>query len=690
VADSSVAAGGGVPGLHFRFSDVAVPIAVIMVVVMMIIPIPTGLLSFFLILNITISLVILMVSLMIQETLEFSVFPTLLLIMTMFRLALNISTARQILLNAYAGEVVQKFGSLVIGGNPVVGFIIFLILVVVQFIVITKGAERVSEVAARFTLDAMPGKQMSIDADLNAGIITDKEARRRRQKIQQEADFYGSMDGATKFVRGDAIAALIILVINVLGGFIIGVAQKNMAITDALQTYTLLTVGDGLVSQIPALLISTASGIIVTRTGTSSNFTSDLTSQLLGYPKALSIACGILILLALLGMPPVPVLGISAITGFVAYSLDRSTKQVQRQEKETARTREADEMKKPENVLGMLQVDTLEIELGYNLIVLVDTKRGGDLLDRVLMIRKQCALDLGFVVPPVRLRDNMQLDRSTYTIKIRGSVVGNGKLMPDHYLAIGPDVKSRFQGIETVEPTFGLPALWVAGAIKDDVETAGFTIVEPSAVVATHLTEVVKRHAYEIINRQDVQNLIDNIKKTNSAVVGELMPNLLSLGEIHKVLSHLLREGVSIRDLNTILETMADYARLTKDGAYLTEYVRQALGRQITNGLLEADQKLYVMTLEPGLEQSLKESLPKNEQGAHLSLDPLRAQQLIERLRKNAEKASQGGHQPALLCSPVLRFYLKRLTEKILPNLTMLSYNELPPEIQVESLGTIK
>jgi flagellar biosynthesis protein FlhA len=677
-----------IPAFRFRFGDVAVAVAVILVVVMMIVPIPAGLLSFFLVFNITLALVILLVSLLIQETLEFSVFPTLLLIMTLFRLSLNISTTRQILLNGYAGEVVQRFGNMVIGGNPVVGFIIFLILVVIQFIVITKGTERISEVAARFTLDAMPGKQMSIDADLNAGIITDKEARQRRQKIQQEADFYGSMDGATKFVRGDAIAALIILVINVLGGFIIGIVQKNMSFQDSLQTYTLLTVGDGLVTQIPALLISTASGIIVTRTGVGANFTSDLTKQLLGYPKALAIACGILILLALFGMPPVPVLGIAALVGFTAYTLDRSSKQAKKQEMETVRSRELDEMKKPESVMSMVQVDTLEIELGYNLIPLVDTKRGGDLLDRVLMIRKQCALDLGFVVPPVRLRDNMQLERSAYAIKIRSSVVGKGKLMVDHYLAIGPDVKSRFQGVETVEPTFGLAALWVAGGIKDDVEAAGYTVVEPSAVVATHLTEIVKRHAYEIINRQDVQNMLDNMKKTNSAVVGELTP-LLGLGEIHRVLSHLLREGVSIRDLNTILETLADSARLTKDSAYLTEYVRQALGRQITTSLLEADQKLYVLTFEPGLEQSLKEGLPKNEQGAHLNLDPLKAQRIAERLRASADRVTQAGHQPVVLCSPVLRFYFKRLAEKILPNLAVLSYNELQPEIQVESLGMI-
>jgi flagellar biosynthesis protein FlhA len=674
---------------RFRFTDITVAVAVILVVVMMIIPVPPGLLSFFLIFNITLSLLVLLIALFVQDTLEFSVFPTLLLILTLFRLSLNISTTRQILLNAYAGEVVQKFGSLVVGGNAVVGFIIFLILVVIQFIVITKGAERVSEVAARFTLDAMPGKQMSIDADLNAGIITEKEARQRRQKIQQEADFYGSMDGATKFVRGDAIAALIILVINIIGGFIIGIVQKNMAFQDALQTYTLLTVGDGLVTQIPALLVSTASGIIVTRTGIGIGIGSDLTRQLLSYPKALSVASGILVLLALLGMPIVPVLGISALTGGLAYMLDRSSRQEQKQDVESARSRELDEMKKPESVLGLVQVDTLEIELGYSLITLVDASRGGDLLDRVLMIRKQCALDLGFIIPPVRLRDNMQLDSSSYTIKIRGSVVGRGRLMVDHYLAIGPDVRSQFKGIETEEPTFGLPALWVAGNIRDEVEAAGFTVVEPSAVIATHLTEIVKKHAYEIINRQDVQNLLDNAKKTNSAVVGELVPELLSLGEIQRILSNLLREQVPIRDLTTILETLADSARLTKDTAFLTEYVRQALGRQITGSLLEADQKIYVLTLEPGLEQSLKEGLPKNEQAGYLSLDPERAQQVMDQLRAAVHRAMQGGRQPVVLCSPLLRFYLKRLTERALPALAIISYNELQPGIEVESLGMI-
>ncbi len=673
----------------YKFSDMAVAVAVILTVVMMIIPIPSGLLSFFLIFNISLSLLVLLVSLFIQEPLDFSVFPTLLLIMTLFRLCLNISTTRLILLNADAGGVVEKFGSLVVGGNPVVGFIIFLILIIIQFIVITKGSERVSEVSARFTLDAMPGKQMSIDADLNSGIITEQEARDKRITIQHEADFYGSMDGASKFVRGDAIAALIIVVINILGGFIIGIVQKNMAFQEALLTYTLLTVGDGLVTQIPALLVSTASGIVVTRNGSDNGFGVDISRQLFGYPKALSITCGVLILLALLGLPPIPIFIIAAVLGGSAYLIGRSSKKEKVQEVESERSRELEEMKKPENVLGLVQVDTLEIELGYNLIPLVDAKQGGDLLDRILIIRRQCALELGFVIPPVRVRDNVQIDANTYLIKVKGSTVGKGKIMLDHYLAIGPEVKLQFQGIETQDPTFGLPALWVVEQIKDDVEAAGFTAVEPVAVMATHLTEIVKKHAYEIISRQDVQNLLDHVKKSNSAVVKELVPELLSLGEIQKVLANLLREKVQIRDLTTILETLADYARYTKDTVILTEYVRQALGRHIIESLLEPDNKLYVLTFAPELEQTLKESLPQNEQGGSLSLDPLKAQQVLTNLRSLMEKAIADGHQPVLLCSPVLRFYFLRMAERMLPMLVVISYNELQPDYQVESIGMI-
>ncbi|MDH7576745.1 MAG: flagellar biosynthesis protein FlhA [Bacillota bacterium] len=673
---------------YFKYIDVVVAVAVILAVVMMIIPVPSGLLSALLIFNITLSLLILLVSLFTQEPLEFSVFPSLLLIMTLFRLCLNISTTRLILLYAYAGEVVQKFGGFVIGGNPAVGFIIFLILIVIQFIVITRGAERVSEVAARFTLDAMPGKQMSIDADLNAGLITENEARARRRKIQQEADFYGAMDGASKFVRGDAIAALVIIIINILGGFIIGLIQKGMSFQQALQTYTVLTVGDGLVTQIPALLVSTSAGIIVTRAAAEASFGLDLSRQLLSYPKALGIAGGILLLLALLGLPPIPILLISGILGGLAYTLDRSLKETRRQEEERARVQEFEEAKKPEHVLSLVQVDPLEIELGYNLIPLVDTKQGGDLLDRVVMIRRQCVLELGFIVPPVRIRDNMQLNPNTYVIKVKGVEVTRGDLMLDHLLALGPEVQTRLEGIKTREPTFGLPALWIPAYHREDAELAGFTVVDPTSVIATHLTEIIRNYAHELLSRQDVQNLLDHVKKSYAAVVNELYPDLLTLGEIQKVLGNLLREKVSIRDLVTILETLADYARLTRDPDLLTEHVRQALGRQIVGQYLE-DHKLYVLTLDPEVEQAVKEGIQKTEHGSYLTIDPQTVQQILNRLHIMAQKMIEAGHQPVVLCPPGIRPYLKRLTERVLPGLVVLSFNELQSNIQVESLGMV-
>lgn len=681
-------AGVQVSSRLFRYSDITVAVAVILAVVMMIVPVPSGLLSFLLILNITLSLLILLVSLFTQEALEFSVFPTLLLIMTLFRLCLNISTARLILLYAYAGEVVQKFGGFVIGGNPAVGFVIFLILVVIQFIVITRGAERVSEVAARFTLDAMPGKQMSIDADLNAGIITEAEAKKRRKKIQQEADFYGAMDGASKFVRGDAIAALVIIVINILGGFIIGLLQRGMSFQEALQTYTILTVGDGLVTQIPALLLSTSAGIIVTRAASDSSFGFDLSRQLLGYPKALEVAAGILILLALLGLPPFPILIMAGLLGGLAYYLNRISKESKLKEEEMQKAQEYEESKKPEQIMSLVQVDPLEIELGYNLIPLVDSKQGGDLLDRVVMIRRQCALELGFIVPPVRLRDNMQLSPNSYVIKIKGVEVARGEMMMDHFLALGPDVQERLEGIPTKDPTFGLPALWISESRRDEAELAGFTVVDPTSVIATHLTEVIKRYAHELLSRQDVQNLIDHVKKTNPAVVNELSPDLISLGEIQKVLANLLRERVSIRDLVTILETLADCARMTRDLDLLTEYIRQALGRQIVSQYLE-NNKLYVLTLDPGIEQLLKEGLQKGEHASYLVLEPQKAQRLLGKLKECAQKMMEAGHQPVVLCAPVIRLHLKRLTERILPGLVVLSFNELQPNLEVEAVGMV-
>lgn len=672
----------------FKYSDIVVAIAIILTVVMMIIPIPAGLLSFLIILNISISLLILLVSLFTKETLDFSVFPTLLLIMTLFRLCLNISTTRLILLYAYAGEVVQKFGGFVIGGNPVVGFIIFLILIVIQFIVITRGAERVSEVAARFTLDAMPGKQMSIDADLNAGLINENEARIRRRKIQQEADFYGAMDGASKFVRGDAIAALVMIVINILGGFMVGIIQKGMTFQQAVQTYTLLTVGDGLVTQIPALLVSTSAGVIVTRAAADDSFGFDLSRQLFSYPKALGIAAGILILLAIFGLPPVPIFLLAGLLGGIAYTLERSLKEAKRKDEERIRSQEFEEAKKPEHVMTLVQIDPLEIELGYNLISLVDTKQGGDLLDRVVMIRRQCALELGFVVPPVRLRDNMQLNPNSYLIKVKGVEVARGDLLIDHFLVLGPDVQNRVEGIKAKEPTFGLPAVWVPAHNKAEAELAGFTVVDPTSVVSTHLTEVIKKFAYELLSRQDVQNLLEHIKKTHAAVVNELYPELLTLGEIQKVLSNLLKERVSIRDLVTIFETLADYARHTKDVDLLTEYVRQGLGRQIVNQYLE-DNKLFVLTFDPQLEQLIKDSIQKTEFGSYIALEPTQIQQILEQTKISVQKVMESGHQPVVLCSPLVRLHFKRLTERFLPGLAVLSYNELQPNIQVESLGMV-
>lgn len=671
-----------------RYGDLLVAVFIVFSVMMMIIPLPASLLSFLLIINITLSLLILLVALFTQEVLDFSVFPALLLVMTLFRLCLNISTTRLILLHAYAGEVIQKFGGFVIGNNPVVGFIIFLILVVIQFIVITKGAERVSEVAARFTLDAMPGKQMSIDADLSAGLISENEAKDRRAKIQQEADFYGAMDGASKFVRGDAIAAIVIVVINIVGGFLIGLVQKGMDFQQALQTYTVLTVGDGLVTQIPALLVSTSAGIIVTRAAADSTFGIDLTKQLFSYPRAMAIAGGLLLFLGVCGLPFMPILIISGTLFGMSYLLNRSLVNARIEEEERIRAREFEEAKKPEHVFSLVQVDPLEVELGYNLLPLVDEKQEGDLLDRIVLIRRQIALDFGFIVPPIRLRDNMQLSPNDYVIKVKGVEVGKGNLVLNHCLVLGPDVQEKMEGIKTTDPTFGLPALWIPVSRKEEAELTGYTVVDTISVLATHLTEIIKKYAHEILSRQDVQNLLDHTKKSSPAVVNELYPELLNLGEIQKVLGNLLREGVAIRDLVTILEALSDAARVTKVPELLTEYVRQSMGRQIVAPYL-VDYKLFVLTLDPELDQVIKDGIQQTEQGSFLALEPQTTQKLLSRLVDWTGRVMNAGHQPVVLCSPVVRFHLKRLTEKMIPNLIVLSYNEILPDINVESLGMV-
>lgn len=675
----------------FKHSDIVIAAAVIGMVVMMVIPVPTIILDLLITVNITLSLVIMLVSMYNTEPLQFSSFPSVLLIATLFRLSLNVSSTRLILLNGNAGQIIEKFGQFVLGGNPVVGFVIFLILVVIQFIVITKGAERVAEVAARFTLDAMPGKQMSIDADLNAGLINEREAIYRRQRIQKEADFYGSMDGASKFIKGDAIAAIVIVAINVVGGFAIGVLQKGLSLTQALNNYTILTVGEGLVAQIPALLISTATGITVTRAATSDvSLGREVISQLMSRPRALAIASGALALMALLGMPMIPFFILSGILGFTAYAMNKAQEKEKIKMIEQEQEEQVEEIRKPENVMSLLMVDVLEIEMGYSLIPLVDANQGGDLLDRIVMIRRQCALELGLVLPPIRMRDNMQLKPNSYVIKIKGVEVANGELMLDHYLAMNSGLSDEsIAGIDTVEPAFGLPAKWISADLREEAELAGYTVVDPSSVVSTHLTEVIKSHAHEIIGRQDVQNLLDHIKKTHPAVVEELVPGMMSLGEVQKVLAGLLRERVPIRDLVTILEVLADHASATKDSDLLVEYVRQALARNIIRQYIDGNDTLNVITLDPKVEQVVRDSIQHTEHGSYVAMDPENAQAIFTSLSQNVEKVTGTGHQPIVLCAPVVRIYFKKLTEKLIPGLVVLSYNELEGRINVQSLGVV-
>jgi flagellar biosynthesis protein FlhA len=657
-------------------TDVLVAAMIVGIVMMMIIPMPTWLLDILLTFNITFALIIIMVSVFNLDPLDFSVFPSLLLIMTLFRLALNISSTRLILLHAYAGEVINTFGSFVVGGNTVVGFIIFLILVVIQFIVITRGAERVSEVAARFTLDAMPGKQMAIDADLNAGLINEDEARERRQKIQREADFYGAMDGASKFVKGDAIAGIIIVIINVVGGLIIGMAQRGMPAGEAVQVYTLLTVGDGLVTQIPALLMSTATGIVVTRSASQFNLGKELTLQVFSYPKALGLAAIILFILGTIGLPRTPMYALGAFFGAL-FILTRNAGKAEEEQELTEDVAEAEQIKRPENVMELLQVEKMEMELGYGLIPLVDVEQGGDLLDRIVMIRRQCAVELGFIVPPIRIRDNMQLKPNSYVVKIKGAEIASGELLLDHYLAIGPDIENDMDliGVDTVEPAFGLPARWINTAQKDQAEMNGYTVVDPPSVLATHLTTVIKNHAFELLGRQEVQNMVDYIKEQNPAVVSDLIPDLINLSELQKVLSNLLREQVSIRDLTTILETLADYGRLTKDVDVLTEYVRQALRRQITRQYAGEDKKLQVLTLDPAVEDILRSSIQQSEFGSYLAVDPEVAQSLIDKVSRYHEDLIRRGTTPIILCAPILRIYFKRLLDRFMTGLVSVQIN---------------
>jgi len=677
-----------------RFSDVIMAIMVVGIILLIIIPVPLAFLDFFLALNISLALMILVLSMFIEETLEFSVFPSMLLITTIFRLALNISTTRYILTEGEAGEVIKTFGNFVIGGNAIVGFIIFLIIIIIQFLVITKGSERVSEVAARFTLDAMPGKQMAIDADLNTGLINESEAKERRKKIQREADFYGSMDGASKFVKGDAIASIIITVINIVAGILIGSFTMGMPIGESLQHFTILTVGDGLVSQIPALMISVATGIVVTRAASDSNLGSDVIGQLMAQPKVLYLTGVVLLLLgAATPLPALPFMIISAILLFFGYRTDRKVvadKVMVEQQKASKKEKTSEEdIRKPENIIPLLQVDPIELEFGYGIIPLADPNQGGDLFDRLVMIRRQIALELGVVVPMIRLRDNIQLDANEYLIKIKGNDIATGSIVFDHYLAMSPGkVEGEIEGVDTVEPAFGLPAKWIHTDLREKAELLGYTVVDPSSVISTHLTEVVKKHASELISREDVKQLIDNVKDKNTALVNELIPNLMGYGEIQKVLSNLLSEGISIRDLVTILETLADYGKSTRDVNILTEYVRQSLSRQISQAYFPFG-KAKVVTLDQQLENMLMDSIQQNDSGTYLSVDPMTTQGILSNLSSEVKKLMKMGEQAIVVTAPIVRLYFKRLSEQSIPELVVLSYNEIESNIDIQSSGMV-
>ncbi|MFP4973898.1 flagellar biosynthesis protein FlhA [Paenibacillus sp. CN-4] len=674
-----------------KAKDLSVLLGIIGIVLMMILPIPTWLLDVLLVINISIALTILLVAMNTREPLQFSIFPSLLLITTLFRVALNLSTTKLILGQADAGSVVATFGSWIAQGQIAIGFIVFLILIVVQFIVITKGSERVAEVGARFTLDAMPGKQMSIDADLNAGMINEQQARERRQNVEREADFYGAMDGASKFVKGDAIASIIILIINLVGGFIIGMTVHGMTFQKALSTYSVLTIGDGLVSQIPALLISTAAGLIVTRASSDGNLAEDLTGQLLSYPKLLYIVAATV---AFLGMftpiHAITTLPLAGLLAFAAYRMSQNLNKKQIEEEQLVEEKQIEEVRSPESVINLLQVDPIEFEFGYGLIPLADTQQGGDLLDRIIMIRRQCALEMGLVVPVIRIRDNIQLKPNEYVIKIKGNNVGGGELLLNHYLAMSPGYDDdSITGIETVEPSFGLPALWIDEAVKERAELSGYTVVDPPSVVATHLTELIKRYGHELLGRQETKQLIDNVREHYPVLVDELIPSVLSIGDVQKVLGKLLREKISIRDLVTIFETLADYGTYTKDPDVLTEYVRQALSRQITQQFSQKGETLRVITVGPSLEKKIAESVQQTEQGSYLALDPVSTQTVYQRLMEQINRLLQTGQQPIVLTSPTIRMYLRQVIERTMQDIPVLSYSELEPNIEIQSVGVV-
>ncbi len=675
-------------------SDLAIAIGILLILSVMIVPIAPWILDFLLALTLGFSVVVLLVSVYSKKPLDFSTFPTILLVATLFRLSLNVASTRNILLRGgsegtgAAGEIIRSFGEFVVEGNYVVGIIVFIILVIINFMVITKGAGRVSEVAARFTLDAMPGKQMAIDADLNAGLIDEAQAKQRRKEIADEADFYGSMDGSSKFVRGDAIAGILITAINIIGGIIVGVAQNDMSFASATETFTLLTVGDGLVAQIPALIISTAAGIIATRNNDSHSLGDQVGNQLKLHPKALYITAGVLMVFSLMGLPKIPFISMGLALAFLGFRIEKA-----KEHEEAMSAKLAAETKKTtaDNLEDLLSLDLVELEVGYGLVNLVDSEQNGDLLERITHIRKQFALDWGVIIPSVQIQDNLELKPGEYSLKVKGIEVAKGELVSDHYLAMDPGtVIEKIDGIETVEPVFGLPAVWITEEQREDAQYNGYTVVDLSTIVATHITEVLKSNLHELFGRQELVRVLDNFKEQYPKIVSDLVPEILPLGTVLKVLQNLLREGVSVRDLRTILESLAEFGSKVKDAGQLTEYVRQSLYRTITESLKSDQGDIPLFTLDRYIEETLASNIIDTEQGQQVSVDPKITQNILSSLNEKIEEATNIGEKMVVLCSPVIRHHFKNLTEKFIPNLIVISHNELGPEANIRSLGTVR
>jgi flagellar biosynthesis protein FlhA len=678
-----------------KIGDIAMSVLVLSALMMFIIPLPPFMIDLMIALNIGLSVAILLVTINAKETLAFSTFPTMILFSTIYRVAISISTMRSIISNqGDAGELVRTFGTFVTGGGGqtglVVGMIAFILIFLANFLVITKGSERVAEVAARFTLDAMPGKQMAIDADLNSGNIDEEQARIRRKNIQRESDFYGAMDGASKFVKGDAIFGILTALVDIIGGLIVGMTIFGMDMATAAEIYVTATIGDGLSSQIPALLIAASMGITVTKAVTEDSLGSDVLKQFGQNTGVLYLVSGVIALMALIpGMPRMVMFPLAAVIAFLAYTIRSRIKKEEETEEVPEVVQQAEEIRKPENVVSLLQVDPIELEFGYGIIPLADASQGGDLLDRVVMIRRQCAIDLGLIVPVIRLRDNIQFGSNMYMIKIKGSEVATGEVMTDHYLAMNPgDITEEIEGVDTLEPAFGLPAKWINERRRDRAELLGYTIVDPPSVIATHLTEVIRRHAHELLGRQQVQVLIDNLRQNQPSLVEEVVPKLFSLGDVQKVLANLLREGVSIRDMGTVIETLGDYGGMTRDPDMLTEYVRQALKRTITAKFVP-DRRARVITIDPNLENQILDNIKQTEHGSYVSLESDIVQKIFASLRRAIERMTSLGLSPIVLTSPVVRFHFKKMVDSLVPDLVVLSYNELEQNVDIQADGVV-